>query len=279
MKSLHWKIATKYALILIGFKLVCALGHQLPISQLTVNQILYALFPLVFLIPQLKEASGISNKAIKTTVILFSAVSAIALFDRGLVPSIFLVENHYLLPLSFLVGFKEFFLRNKEHATLLDFMLLSVGFLTFYSFGLIPFAALFADIPIYKLPLDYIIKNFFVYLIEDFILALVTIHFYGLWKIFEKAGKPGYYAVIPGYNLIQFLKIVGKPISALILLCIPVINLFYFFSLNVDLAKRFGKSEKFGLGLFLLPFIFYPILGLDSNTKLEDKQGELSLSL
>lgn len=79
-----------------------------------------------------------------------------------------------------------------------------------------------------------------------------------LWKTFEKAGEPGWAAIIPIYNTLTLLRIVGKPWWWVFLLLIPYVN-FVFLTWVVNLvSKRFGKSEGFTVGLLLLPFIFYP---------------------
>lgn len=82
-----------------------------------------------------------------------------------------------------------------------------------------------------------------------------------MWKVFEKAGKPGWGAIIPIYNIVLLLEIVGKPIWWLLLLLIPCVNFVVVLIVFMDLAKCFGKSAIFGIGLWLLGFIFFPILG------------------
>jgi len=83
----------------------------------------------------------------------------------------------------------------------------------------------------------------------------------GMWRIFEKAGKPGWAAIIPIYNTIVLLEIVGKPMWWLLLLIFPCTSLiFAIWAINL-LSKSFGQSEGFTIGLILLPFIFYPLLG------------------
>ncbi|MEA2042760.1 MAG: DUF5684 domain-containing protein, partial [Bacteroidota bacterium] len=82
-----------------------------------------------------------------------------------------------------------------------------------------------------------------------------------LWKIFEKAGKPGWASIIPIYNLIVLLEIVGKPVWWFILYLIPIVNIiFLIWTINL-LSKSFGKDEGFTIGLILLGVVFYPILG------------------
>jgi hypothetical protein len=79
-----------------------------------------------------------------------------------------------------------------------------------------------------------------------------------MWVIFTKAGKPGWAAIIPIYNIIVLLEIVGKPIWWIILVIIlPFI--FGIWMLNL-LSKSFGKGVGFTLGLIFLGFIFFPIL-------------------
>ncbi|WP_027188911.1 DUF5684 domain-containing protein [Paucidesulfovibrio longus] len=83
----------------------------------------------------------------------------------------------------------------------------------------------------------------------------------GYWKTFEKAGQPGWAAVIPIYNLIVMLRIVHRPLWWILLLFVPLLNIVIFIVIGIDLAKRFGKSALYGVGIALLGFIFVPMLG------------------
>ena len=80
------------------------------------------------------------------------------------------------------------------------------------------------------------------------------------WKIFTKAGKPGWTALIPIYNVIVMLQVVGRPVWWIILFLIPVVNFIIGIIVFLDLAKSFGKSTGFGIGLILLNLIFVLIL-------------------
>lgn len=80
------------------------------------------------------------------------------------------------------------------------------------------------------------------------------------WKIFTKAGEPGWYAIVPFLNLITLVKIVGRELWWFLLLLIPLIGFVAGFILMMDLAKSFGKGTGYGLGLILLPIIFFPLL-------------------
>lgn len=95
-------------------------------------------------------------------------------------------------------------------------------------------------------------------------LALIVLMIAGMWKIFTKAGEPGWAAIVPIYNLVVLLKIVGKPAWWVILMLIPFVNFVIAIILSLGLAQAFGKTAGFGIGLLLLPFIFYPILGFGS---------------
>lgn len=92
-------------------------------------------------------------------------------------------------------------------------------------------------------------------------LAVVVLLVASLWSVFSKAGEPGWAAIIPIYNLIVLLKIAGKPLWWFILCLIPFVNLIVFIIVAIGVARNFGKGAGFGIGLALLGFIFFPILG------------------
>jgi hypothetical protein len=95
-------------------------------------------------------------------------------------------------------------------------------------------------------------------------LAFVVFLIAAQWKVFEKAGQPGWACIIPIYNIIVLLKIVGKPSWWFLLFLIPGVNLvFAIWTINL-LSKSFGKDEGFTIGLLILGFIFYPVLGFGS---------------
>ncbi len=92
-------------------------------------------------------------------------------------------------------------------------------------------------------------------------LAIVVLIVVAQWKIYTKAGKPGWACLIPIYNIIVLLEIVGKPWWWILLLLIPVVNIVFAIWMTNLLSLSFGKSEGFTVGLILLPIVFYPILG------------------
>jgi hypothetical protein len=99
-------------------------------------------------------------------------------------------------------------------------------------------------------------------------LALGILMIAAMWKVFAKAGKPGWAAIVPIYNLIVLLEIVGKPLWWVVLMFIPVVNLVVGIIVLLELAKAFGKGAGFAIGLLLLPIVFYPILGFGNATYL-----------
>jgi len=90
-------------------------------------------------------------------------------------------------------------------------------------------------------------------------LALVVFIIASIWKTFEKAGQPGWAAIIPIYNFYIMCKISGTKNWWLIF--IPFANIYIAIVGYIALAKSFGKDTGFGIGLLLLGFIFFPMLG------------------
>jgi hypothetical protein len=95
-------------------------------------------------------------------------------------------------------------------------------------------------------------------------LAIVVLMIASLWKVFTKAGQPGWAAIVPIYNTIVMLQISGRPLWWVLLLMIPFVNIVVGIMVAIDLAKSFGQSAGFGVGLILLGFVFFPILGFGS---------------
>ncbi len=93
-------------------------------------------------------------------------------------------------------------------------------------------------------------------------LILMILAFAGMWKTFEKAGIKGWKGLVPIYNMYLLItEIAKKPWWYLLLLFIPIANIIIMFIVSIEIAKAFGKTTGFGIGLALLSFIFYPILG------------------
>ncbi|HWT01996.1 MAG TPA: DUF5684 domain-containing protein [Pyrinomonadaceae bacterium] len=105
-------------------------------------------------------------------------------------------------------------------------------------------------------------------------LPIMIIVIAGMWKVFTKAGKPGWASLIPIYNAIVLLEIAGKPVWWIVLLLIPGVNLVILFIVSIDVAKNFGKGTGFGIGLALLGVVFYPILGFGDARYMPSRQQQ-----
>jgi Family of unknown function (DUF5684) len=99
-----------------------------------------------------------------------------------------------------------------------------------------------------------------------FWLAIVVFFVAAMWKVFTKAGKPGWAAIVPIYNIVVLLEIAGKPTWWIVLFLIPIANFVISFLVWLGVAKNFGKSEGFGVGLALLGVVFIPILAFGDAT-------------
>ncbi len=107
------------------------------------------------------------------------------------------------------------------------------------------------------------------------IIAIYVVAVIGLWKMYVKAGKPGWAAIIPVYNWWVWVEIIGRPrwwfwalLAYVLLSWLPIVNIilgiamFVLFLLGcLDMAKCFGKGTGYGIGLWLLSVVFAPILG------------------
>ena len=93
-----------------------------------------------------------------------------------------------------------------------------------------------------------------------FELALLAFIVITGWKVFEKAGQPGWAMLIPFYNYYIWAKIAGKPGYWVILYLIPLVNIVFAIMTHHGISKAFGKDTGFTVGLVLLGIVFYPIL-------------------
>jgi len=104
-------------------------------------------------------------------------------------------------------------------------------------------------------------------------MALIAFMIVTMWKIFTKAGKPGWASLVPFYNLFVMLDIAGKPAWYFILFFIPIANFVAMILILAGMAKNFGKDGGFVVGMLFLGIIFFPILAFGSATY--QKQQEL----
>lgn len=98
-----------------------------------------------------------------------------------------------------------------------------------------------------------------------FLLVFYALIVVANWKIFTKAGKPGWASIIPFYNLYVLFEIAGMNGWLFLLLCLPIVNIVMMIMLYINLAKAFGKGTGFIIGLIFLPNIFTLILAFGSS--------------
>ena len=99
-----------------------------------------------------------------------------------------------------------------------------------------------------------------------YLLVILVLLIIPMWKIYAKAGKPGWASIVPIYNVLVMLEIVQKPWWWIFMFCIPIVNIVFLIMMYDALSKAFGQSSGFTVGLILLSFIFLPILGYGSAT-------------
>lgn len=108
-----------------------------------------------------------------------------------------------------------------------------------------------------------LLAGFGAYMIVVYAVAILTI--VSMWKIFKKAGQPGWAAIIPVYNIIVLLNIVELPIWYIALFFIPFANIYALFKIYIELAHKFGKSTGFGVLTVFFSAICLPILAFGKS--------------
>jgi hypothetical protein len=99
-------------------------------------------------------------------------------------------------------------------------------------------------------------KLIFLAFVAVFLVVIVA----SMARVFRKAGRSGWAAFVPIYNLVVLLEIAGRPAWWVLFTPVPVVNLVLGARLGVALADRFGRGRLFGLGLFFLGPLFFPLL-------------------
>lgn len=99
-------------------------------------------------------------------------------------------------------------------------------------------------------------------------LAFVVFEIVTVWITYEKAGAKGYTSIIPIYNVIVLFELANVPFWMMILLFIPIVQIYPLYLVLTSLAERLGRSKTFGILLMLFPYICFPLLAF-SKTKVE----------
>lgn len=97
-----------------------------------------------------------------------------------------------------------------------------------------------------------------------------------LWKIFKKAGKPGWASIVPIYNIYIMCEIAEKEWWYILLLCVPFGYIYVMIVLCNGMAKKFGKSGGFVVGMILLPVVFFPMLAFGKDAAIVNNQPNTS---
>jgi hypothetical protein len=97
-------------------------------------------------------------------------------------------------------------------------------------------------------------------------MAVAIVSIIAMWKLFAKAGKPGWAAIVPIYNIIVWCEIVGRPLWWILLMFVPLVQIFVILALSIDLAKSFGKDITFGVLLFFFQPIMLLLLAFGKDT-------------
>ncbi len=98
-----------------------------------------------------------------------------------------------------------------------------------------------------------------------FVVSVTLLILASVWRVFEKAGLPGWAALIPFYNTVKVLEITNRPLWWVLLTFVPVVNIVVSVAMVYRLALVFGRGAWFTVGLVVLPFIFLPILAFGKS--------------
>ncbi len=114
------------------------------------------------------------------------------------------------------------------------------------------------------------------FFIVYFVISIVPVAI-GMWKVFTKAGQPGWAVLIPIYNFIVLLRIAGLPwywVFTPLVAIIPILGgiacLVWVVWVHHRISTRFGKGIGFTIGLTLLAPIFWLILGFDDSKYVDE---------
>ena len=110
------------------------------------------------------------------------------------------------------------------------------------------------------------------FLTAIFSLAVVVFEFIVTWRIYKKAGEPGWASLIPFYNLYVLFKITWGNGWLFLLMLIPVVDVVIWIITMVKLAQVFGKGTGFAVGLVFLELIFSAIIAFDSSVYTKPSQ-------
>jgi len=107
------------------------------------------------------------------------------------------------------------------------------------------------------------------------LLLLCILMIVSFWIVYEKAGYRGWASIVPFYSMWVLAEIGGKPGWVGLAMCftgfipIPYVGVIVgnvlFIIISIGVAKTFDRGVAFGIGLWLLPFVFFPILAFSKD--------------
>ena len=100
-----------------------------------------------------------------------------------------------------------------------------------------------------------------------FYLAIFIVMGISMWRLFVKAGKPGWAAIVPIYNNVIQLKIIGRPLWWLAMMFIPFANIAFAVMILIDFCKSYGKDTGFAILAILFPLIMLPYMAFSKDIK------------
>ncbi|WP_222919532.1 DUF5684 domain-containing protein [Natrinema sp. SYSU A 869] len=92
-------------------------------------------------------------------------------------------------------------------------------------------------------------------------IAFTVAYIAGTWKTFAKAGQPGWAAIIPIYNWYIMFKIGGNEWWWVLVLFVPLVNIYAAYKMFAGVSNAFGQGIGFTLGLWFFGFVCFPLLG------------------
>ena len=96
--------------------------------------------------------------------------------------------------------------------------------------------------------------------------AVMGVMLASMWRIFTKAGEPGWAALVPIYNAIKLFGVTGTPVHWILFMFIPLVNLYFIFKHLLHLARSFGKGDGWAIGMMLFGVVFLPMLAFGDAT-------------
>ncbi len=109
-------------------------------------------------------------------------------------------------------------------------------------------------------------------LVSLVVLVLAAFFIVCSWKVYTKAGKPGWAAIVPIYNLVVYFQVAGMSgwwTLSVLAAFIPIVGALFYAGVCVyathRIAKNFGHGVGYTLGLIFLSFIFWPMLAFGSS--------------